>query len=82
MPLLRFLLNGLFAVLALLAAVFAAVVVVGTAVAALLGGKKARTPRAGTAGRAAANRGPDLAGARGDVIDVEATPVPPQRADR
>lgn len=78
MPLLRLLLTALLALVAMGAALFAAIVVMASALMTVLTGGKAR-------GKMAVNRGPTSAspsrtgsampGAKGDVIDIEATRV-------
>ena len=88
MPLLRLLLAGVFAIVAMGAALFAAVVmVVTTLLSALTGGKvRARVDvhRAGRPPGPGAARRPtpvNLSGTKGEVIDVEARVVPERRVE-
>ena len=81
---LRLLLTGLLALAAMGAAVLAAIVVVLTAVfGGLTGGRVRGKVQVRRGGGPAASRSTkaDLSGTRGDVIDVEATPVPEKQIE-
>lgn len=79
MPLLRLLLTGVLALTAMGTALLAAIVLMCTALFQAFTGGRARGRANVRPGGAANGRhppGPDLSGTRGDVIDIEATPVP------
>lgn len=84
MPLLRLLFTALLALVAMGAALFAAIVVMLSALFAVFTGGKVR-------GRVAVNRrpgatspnraGPHMGGAKGEVIDIESSPVPEKKIE-